>query len=442
MVVKMDFQIKDLGECKFETKKDIGVIINSSTFVSNKKRLLFDPFMENGTESATNKWENSFELAGPREKIYFDPKNTTIAITTCGGLCPGLNDVIRSIVMQSYYIYGVKSILGIPYGYNGLNKDNNYDIVDLTPDKVSSIHREGGTILGSSRGGTDNMDILVDRLEELGVDILYTIGGDGTLHGGHDISVLAEKRGLKLSVIGVPKTIDNDISFIQKSFGFETAFSVAVEAISSAHIEAKGAPNGIGLVKLMGRHSGFIAANATLAMNDVNFVLVPEVDFDLYGENGFLAHLEERIKGRGHAVICIAEGAGQKILEYDSKGSEKDASGNAVLKDIGAFMKDKISEYFKEKAVDINLKYIDPSYIIRSAPAVPNDSIFCTLLGQYAVHAGMAGKTDMIVGQWNNVYTHVPIKLAISKRKMINAASPFWRNIIEATGQPISMVNK
>lgn len=436
----MDFKIKTLGECKYNVCDEKSVTISHENFVSNSRRVLFDPFLENGKDSCKDKWENSFELAGPREKIFFKPEETTIAVTTCGGLCPGLNDVIRAIVMESYYVYGVRKILGIPYGYNGLDKENNYQIIDLVPNVVSSIHREGGTILGSSRGGTDEMEKLVDRLEELNVDILYTIGGDGTLRGGHAISDLAKKRGLKLSVVGIPKTIDNDISYIQKSFGFETAFSVAVEAITSAHTEAKGAPNGIGLVKLMGRHSGFIAANATLAMNDVNFVLVPEVDFELYGENGFLQHLEKRIKNRGHAVICVAEGAGQNILK-DDLDETKDASGNLKLKDIGSFMKEKIDEYFKEKEIPINLKYIDPSYMIRSAPAVPNDSIFCALLGQYAVHAGMAGKTDMIIGQWNNIYTHVPIELAISKRKMINPNSPFWRNIIEATGQPDEMVN-
>ncbi|HON80613.1 MAG TPA: ATP-dependent 6-phosphofructokinase, partial [Spirochaetota bacterium] len=280
---------------------------------------------------------------------------------------------------------------------------------------------------------------LFDTLLKWKINILYTIGGDGTLRGAHEIAQIAERRGVNLSVVGIPKTIDNDISYIQRSFGFETAFSEAVHSITAAHVESKGAPNGIGLVKLMGRHSGFIAANAALAMNDVNFVLVPECPFTLEGENGFLRHLEERMENRGHAVICVAEGAGQDLLVQDKAAQGRDASGNAVLEDIGIYLKTRIVDHFRKKNIDINLKYIDPSYTIRSAPAVPNDSIFCALLGQYSVHAGMAGKTDLVIGVWNNVYTHIPIEMAISKRKQIDMNSQFWHNVIEATGQPMVM---
>jgi len=283
--------------------------------------------------------------------------------------------------------------------------------------------------------------MLVDTLEKLKINILYTIGGDGTLKGAHNIAKIAERRNLNLAVVGIPKTIDNDINFIQRSFGFETAFSIAVESIVSAHVEAKGAINGIGLVKLMGRNSGFIAANATMAMNDVNYVFVPEVPFELDGENGLLKNLEERLNDRQHAVICVAEGAGQDLILKDKDSQEKDASGNVKLKDIGIFLKEKIEDYFKSRKIEVNLKYIDPSYMIRSAPAVPNDAIFCAQLGQYAVHAAMAGKTDLVIGQWNNNYTHVPIGLAISKKKFINPSGRFWFSVIDATGQPEKMTN-
>ena len=402
--------------------------------------MLFNPLI-NGPEGASLEPDVAFEQAGPREKIYFEPGRTRAAIVTCGGLCPGLNDVIRSVVMESYYHYGVKSILGIRFGYNGLNPASGYAPLELTPEIVADIHSDGGTILGSSRGGTDDMESLVSRIAEMKIDILYTLGGDGTLRGANRIAAIALGRGMKLSVIGIPKTIDNDISYIQKSFGFETAFSKAVEAIASAHVEAKGAPNGVGLVRLMGRHSGFIAANATLAMNDVNFVLVPEVSFDLQGPMGFLAALEERLVRRHHAVVCVAEGAGQELLKRNAGDERKDASGNVVLEDIGIFLKDRITRHFRESGIPINLKYIDPSYMIRSAPANPNDSVFCGLLGQYAVHAGMAGKTDMIVGIWNNIYTHVPIELAISTRKRISPDSRFWYTVLEATGQNAIMRN-
>lgn len=435
----MPLTIKHLGERKIKSPLLETLNLNDMNFVRDEKRMLYNVMLEN-RDSTTIDTKLTFELAGPREYLYFNPTEVTSAIVTCGGLCPGLNDVIRSIVMESYYRYGAKKIYGIRYGYNGLNPAKGYDPIELTPDIVRDIHMDGGTILGSSRGGTDNMNILIDTLERMKVNILYTIGGDGTLKGAHEISRIAMERGMKLVVVGVPKTIDNDISFMQRSFGFETAFSKAVKAIVTAHVEAKGAPNGIGLVKLMGRNSGFIAANATLAMNDVNYVLVPEIPFELDGENGLLRHLEKRLFERQHAVICVAEGAGQDLVARDNN-AEKDASGNVKLKDIGVFLKEKIESHFKNKGIEINLKYIDPSYIIRSAPAVPNDAIFCAQLGQYAVHAAMAGKTDLVIGQWNNNYTHVPIELAISKRRNINPNSRFWFTVLDATGQPERMVN-
>ncbi len=437
----MDFMIKTLGECTYDSPLSKKFPASDHFYMREKRRMHFNVFSEEDKAPRLCE-ENCFELAGPREKLYFSPEKSVSALITCGGLCPGLNDVIRSIVMETYYMYGSRSILGIRNGYNGLNPEKGYEPVELTPEYVRDIHKIGGTILGSSRGGTDDMDLLVDTIERLGINILYTIGGDGTLRGARKIAEIAIARGIDLAVIGVPKTIDNDISYIQKSFGFETAFTRAVEAISSAHVEASGAPNGIGLVKLMGRHSGFIAANASLAMNDVNFLLVPEVEFDLEGDNGFLKHLEERILRRKHAVICVAEGAGQRHLVEDTSSQKRDKSGNIILEDIGIFLKNRIKEYFDRRGIEANLKYIDPSYIIRSTPANPADSVFCALLGQNAVHAAMAGKTDMIVGQWNNIFTHLPIELAISKRKKLNPRSAYWYSVLQATGQPASMVNK
>jgi len=436
----MPFIIKKLGETKIKSPLLEKFKLNAMNFVRDEKRMLFNVMLENGDRSKIDV-DHTFELAGPREYIHFKPEETRSAVVTCGGLCPGLNDVIRSIVMESWYRYGATDILGVRYGYNGLRKDTKFEPIILTPEVVRSIHMEGGSILGSSRGGTDDLEMLVDTLERLKINILYTIGGDGTLRGAHNIALIAEKRKMNLVVIGIPKTIDNDISFIQRSFGFETAFSKAVEAIVSAHIEAKGAINGIGLVKLMGRNSGFIAANATMAMNDVNYVFVPEIPFEFEGENGFLQDLEKRLEIRQHAVICVAEGAGQDLIQKDLASQDKDASGNVKLKDIGVYMKEKIEAHFKSRKIEVNLKYIDPSYMIRSAAAVPNDSIFCAQLGQYAVHAAMAGKTDLVIGQWNNNYTHVPIDLAVSVRKCITPNGRFWFSVLDATGQPEKMIN-
>ncbi|MBN2443725.1 MAG: ATP-dependent 6-phosphofructokinase [Spirochaetales bacterium] len=381
----------------------------------------------------------AFEKAGPRERIYFDPVKTKAAIVTCGGLCPGINNVIRSLVMELFYRYGVKTIYGMRYGFRGFFPEYGHEPYLLTPDLVHEIHEKGGSILASSRGEQE-IDKIVDYLQQKDISILFTIGGDGTLRGAYEIYKEIVKRNLPISVIGIPKTIDNDISYVEKTFGLETAFSVAGHAIRSAHTEAIGAPNGIGLVKVMGRLSGFIAANAALALNEVNFVLIPEIPFDLEGPNGLFTHLESRLKRKTHAVIVIAEGAGQDLIE--NKSNQTDASGNAKLADIGVFLKGAIKDHFKNKcSMSVNLKYIDPSYLVRSVPANAHDSIFCLQLAQNAVHAGMAGKTGMIVGIWNGKFTHVPLKIVTARNKYLSPEDPLWLTVLEATGQPISMKN-
>jgi 6-phosphofructokinase 1 len=303
---------------------------------------------------------------------------------------------------------------------------------------VSEIHQFGGTILGSSRGD-QSVEELVDSLERLNMNLLFCIGGDGTLRGAHAVYEEIKKRSLKISIVGIPKTIDNDISMVSRSFGFETAVAVATEVIRSAHTEALGAPWGVGLVKLMGRDSGFIAATAALARGDANFVLIPEVDFDVEGRGGLLDKLQDRLRARGHAVLVVAEGAGQKFFETEA--IIKDASGNTLHKDIGQFLADRIKKFFQDINQELNLKYIDPSYIIRSAPANSSDQVFCSFLGQKAVHAAMAGKTDLLIGQWNDHFVHVPIALAIAERKKVDPMGELWNSVLERTGQP-SLVAK
>jgi 6-phosphofructokinase 1 len=340
--------------------------------------------------------------------------------------------VIRAIVLSLHHNYGVRTVYGFPYGYEGLTYRYGHEPVELTPVFVDRIHEQGGTILGSSRGNQD-IGEMVDTLERMNIGILFTVGGDGTLRGASAISEEIGRRRLKTAVIGIPKTIDNDISYIQRSFGFATAVSEAGNAISSAHVEAQGARNGIGLVKLMGRDSGFIAVYAALAYNDVNFCLIPEVPFTL---EGFFKSLKERLEKRGFAVIVVAEGAGQDIVE---KTGERDASGNIRFQDIGIFLRDQINAHFKSTGLEISLKYIDPSYTIRSVPADANDSAFCLLLGQNAVHAGMAGRTNMVVGFWGNEFIHVPILVATSKRKKVDPGGWVWNSVLTATGQPREM---
>lgn len=408
-------------------------------FVDDDDRIIYDTSVADFYKcKESGEIPVSFEKAGPKENIFFEPAKTKVAIVTCGGLCPGVNNVIRSLVNQLYYRYGISRVLGIKYGYEGLVSKYNHPVVELTASMVSDIHLSGGTILGTSRGN-QNVSEMVDTLEILNVNVLFCIGGDGTLRGAHAIYEEIEKRKLRIAVAGIPKTIDNDIDLIQKSFGFETAFSIANDIIRNAHNEASGANNGIALVKLMGRDSGFIAASAALAIQEVNFVLIPEITFDLYGPRGFLKVLRKRLEDRHHAVIVVAEGAGQDLFEHGDQ--ERDASGNIKHKDIGVYLKEKIKEEFNSKGFPFSIKYIDPSYIVRSAPANANDSKFCNLLAQNAVHAALAGKTDFVVGYWNNEFTLLPISMAVAKRKKIDIEGELWWNVLEATGQPISMKN-
>ncbi|EPR44041.1 phosphofructokinase [Desulfovibrio sp. X2] len=372
-----------------------------------------------------------FEIAGPRQELYFNPSKTKCAVVTCGGLCPGINDVIRSIVMEAYHTYDVAACLGIRFGLQGFMASYGHDVAELDPDNVANIHEFGGTILGSSRGPQPAEDI-VDALERMNVGILFVIGGDGTMKAARAIQAEVHKRDLRISVIGIPKTIDNDINFISRSFGFDTAVEQATKAIRSAHIEAEGAFNGIGMVKLMGRHSGFIAAQSALALKEVNFVLIPEYPFELTGENGLLAALEDRLRKRRHAVIVVAEGAGQHLLDVRK---ERDASGNIRLGDISSLLRQEIADYLSARGISHTLKFIDPSYIIRSVPANSNDRVYCGFLGQNAVHAAMAGKTGMVVARVQDRYVHLPFDLVTSARKKLNIHSDFWRAVLESTGQ-------
>lgn len=371
----------------------------------------------------------SFEAAGPRERLYFDPAGLRAGIVTCGGVCPGINDVIRAIVLSLHHHYGVETIYGFRFGYEGLIPDFGHEPLMLTPENVETIGELGGTMLGTSRGNQD-VGRMVDALVDRGVNILFTIGGDGTLRGAGAIAETIRQRGLPIAVVGVPKTIDNDISLIERSFGFVTATAEARRAVQSAHNEAVAVRNGIGLVKLMGRESGFIAAYSALADSQVNFCLVPESPFTL---EALLPALAERLAQRGHAVIAVAEGAGAQLV---GREGERDASGNVKMGDIGLFLKNAIKEYFAALEMPISLKYIDPSYLIRSLPANAYDSAYCLLLGFNAAHAAMSGRTNMLVGYWNNHYTHVPIPAAVHKRKQIDPEDWLWTNVLLATGQP------
>jgi 6-phosphofructokinase 1 len=374
-----------------------------------------------------------FELAGPRAKLGLDPAATRAAVVTCGGLCPGLNDVIRSLFLELHYGYGVRDVLGFRYGYQGLDPRHGTPPITLTPEFVRDIHRDGGTVLGTSRGPVDQ-DAAVEHLVTLGVNVLFAVGGDGTQRGAHAFCRAAKARGHDLAVVGIPKTIDNDVPFVSRTFGFLTAVEQAIHVLDCAHVEARSVENGVAIVKLMGRHAGFIAAAATVGNQDVNLCLVPEVPFALDGERGLLAHLVSRLRDRGHALVVVAEGAGQDLMGHAAK--ERDASGNLKLADVGPFLRDRIGAHCKAAGLAATIRYIDPSYTIRSVPADGEDSILCDLFARHAVHAAMAGKTGIVIGHVHGQFVHVPIDLITSRIKRLEADGPVWQSVLSTTGQP------
>lgn len=436
-----DFTIEQLGECKIPSPIQLSTVVGDAcanyvrdtSFVRNRINVFSED--EPNSVDATN----LLQKAGPREKIYFDPKKVKAGICTCGGLCPGLNDVIRAVVRCLWNRYGVRDILGFRYGYRGLFQDSGLEPIALNPDNVDEIHKIGGSFIGTSRGGGDRLPTDgVDTIARLGINMMFVIGGDGTQHGALTIAEEIQKRGLEIAVVGIPKTVDNDFLLIDRSFGFETAVQQAKEAIASMHMEARSQPNCISVVKLMGRESGFIAAQAALASHETNFCLIPEIPFDMEGPNGFLANLEKRLKDHKHAVVVVAEGAGQEL--FTSDGST-DASGNKKLADIGVYLRDEIKKYFAKKGIAIDLKYCDPSYQIRSAVTIASDSVYCERLGNNAVHAAMAGKTKCVVGLVHDKFVYIPTKMAIASRNFVDPEGALWRDALDATGQPILMVN-
>ena len=422
-----DFQISRLGNATIASPiQQIEFISDDAAVAYDADPNLLAQYLRHGKQIP------AFEQAGPRAKIYHDPAWSKAAILTAGGLCPGLNDVIKFLTRTLRTQYGVPLVYGIRYGYRGLNPNHKLEPLLLDDANTDDIHESGGTILGSSRGAEDPA-VMVDTLARMNINLLFCIGGDGTARGAHDIAQEASRRGLSISVIAIPKTIDNDIAFIDKSFGFETAVYMAGMFATGAHSEAKGAYNGIGLVKVMGRDSGFIAAYATLANSYVNYCLVPEEKFTLddNGPRALLPHLANRMEQKHHAVIMVAEGAGQEL--FGNASAQRDASGNLLNKDIGLLLKDKINGYFKTRGIEVNVKYFDLAYTIRSVPAHGADAVFCAMLAQNAVHAAMAGRTDTVIGHWGTHFTHVPITLATRERKKIKLNSPLWTSVKATT---------
>ncbi len=431
-----DLAIEILGRCLLPSPVAGHLGEGNMHFVGAADKVLLDDGLSGlGVASADSEAHLAFELAGPRDKIFFDPRTLRCGIVTCGGLAPGLNNVVRGIVLELWAGYGVRQIFGFRFGYEGLIARYGHPPMTLTPESVAHIHHEGGTLLGTSRGSQEPAE-LVDNLEANGIGILFVIGGDGSMNGAMRVGAEIRQRGLRIAVIGVPKTIDNDVLFIDRSFGFVSAYSAAVDVIRSARIEAMAARDGIGLVKLMGRHSGFLACQAALASTEADLVLIPEVPVSLEGERGVFAYIERVLERKRHAVIVVAEGAAQEQIIDPRLNELRDKSGNAKLKDVGIFLRDSIVAAFQARGREATVKYIDPSYAIRSIPACPSDSVYCWNMARNAVHAAMAGNTAMLIGRWHGRFVHIPMALAIRQRRHVDTDGDLWMSVIEATGQP------
>jgi len=401
------------------------------SFVRDDARLLVDP--RNGAAGG-GLAAPTFEVAGPRDRLFFDPPGSRAAIATCGGISPGLNVVVRALVVELGERYGVGEILGVRHGYRGLAGAGEW--TRLTPADVALVHHQGGSILGTSRGAPPVAE-MVDALAGRGIDIFFAVGGDGTLRGALEIAEEIERRSLRIAVVGIPKTIDNDIPWVRRSFGFETAVEVAAEAIRGAHVEATSVRDGVGLVRLMGRNAGYLAATASLASGLVDFCLVPEIPFSLEGEHGLLALIERKLDERSFALVVVAEGAGQEHFAGLDLGS--DASGNRKLGDIGRLLCERIESHFAGRGRRVALKYLDPSYLVRSAPALTGDVLHATRLAQNAAHAAMSGRTALLVGYWHGLVTHVPLAALRGVRRRMSPVGELWWNVLESTGQPLAI---
>ena len=429
-----EFRIHQLKPCQFDSPLD-------TQFISDSDCILLDPLSQDAQDesSALGKRaqvvdgheidgsKSKIQLAGPRRKLFFDPAKVSAGIVTCGGVCPGLNNVIRAIVNIIWYRYGVRRIVGFKYGFKGLTGAVPY--IQLTPDFVKDVHNFGGTLLGTSRG-PQSEKVMADYLLSEKIDILFCIGGDGTMKGTHALATEMSSRQAHVSIIGIGKTIDNDILYLDRSFGFETAVGLSQHAIIAAHEESRSTENGIGIVKLMGRESGAIALYASLASGDVNVLLVPEVPFNI---EDLITYLVDRFKTRDHCLIVCAEGAGQEML---GKTAKTDASGNRLLSDIGEFLKQQISSELKKRNVIHSIKYIDPSYSIRAGVANSNDAVLCTVYAQMAVHAAMCGKTDTMIGLLHGKFVHLPLKKVTEGKKNVDIKGTHWQAFLDATGSP------
>ncbi|KAG8049861.1 hypothetical protein GUJ93_ZPchr0009g259 [Zizania palustris] len=357
----------------------------------------------------------AYHRAGPRREVAFDPVRVRAAIVTCGGLCPGMNTVVRELVVGLSELYGVRGggVFGVRNGYGGFYSEE--EPVPLEPETVEQWHKAGGTVLGTSRGGFD-LGRIVGAIERRGFNQVYAIGGDGTMRGAVKIFEEVRRRRLPVAITGIPKTVDNDVGIIDRSFGFHTAVEEAQQAIAAGHVEAESAVNGVGLVKLMGRSTGHIALHATLSSRDVDCCLIPEENFYLHGAGGLFEFLYHRIKKNGHAVVVVAEGAGQGLIPTNTDAPRRDdESGNPAFLDVGAWLKAELKAWWEEEHAD---------------------NLYCTLLAHSAIHGVMAGYTGFVSGPINGNYAYIPMAEVAEGKNPVDTKDHKWAWVRSITNQP------
>mmetsp|Transcript_20291 Transcript_20291/g.48093 ORF Transcript_20291/g.48093 Transcript_20291/m.48093 type:complete len:415 (+) Transcript_20291:167-1411(+) len=367
--------------------------------------------------------------ANAARQLFWEPNKVKAAVVTCGGLCPGLNSIIRGVTKCLWNEYGVREILGITAGYNGLSDPETHPPVKLTEEMVRDIHMKGGSIIKAARGGFD-AEKICDNLQRLGITVLFLVGGDGTQFAGHLLYEAARKRRLAVSIVGIPKSIDNDVVLFDRTFGFDTAVAKASEVIRNALVEASSCDRGVGIVKLMGRDSGFVAMHAATAADVVDLCMIPEVKVDM---KDVIEHVDATLAKKKYMVIAVAEGAGQELV---STGKQDD-TGHTVYGDIGVFLKDTLNKHLK--ASGGRTFYIDPSYIIRSVPITPNDHIYCVRLANDAVHTAMRGYTGVCVGAMHNVVCMLPSRLIASGKKKVRPHSSSWQGCVQTCNMPAAL---
>ena len=425
-----DLAIARLGERTIDTplRDLLGGREESVHYVTETDRVLLDDTLgvAKRRSAGTPAELPAFNPGGPREKLYFEPSTVTAAIVTCGGLCPGLNNVVRALVLQLANAYGVKSILGFRNGYSGLT-DTSAPLA-LTPELVRDIHNRGGTILGTSRGGQEPA-AMVDTLARHRVDMLFVIGGDGSLRGAQKIAAkpppaTAARRGGHPEDHRQRHSVDRPELRLPDRVRPRRRVDPRRAHRGRVHRRRRGTGQADGPAQRLHRLLCDTRQPRSRLRPDPRSLLPARQLPALPAQARRSAGARSRGRRRGRRAGAVPRSA------------ETDASGNARLGDIGALLRERVTAHFAQHGTPLSLRYVDPGYAIRSVPANAFDAVYCARLAQAAVHAGMAGFTSMVVARWHGRFIHLPIALATATRNQVDPHGDLWMSVLEATGQP------